>query len=294
MNLDFEGITDLVDCKKRKRLLISGQADPVAITVVLEARDRGWVEPIYCGNSFTGAIGEMGHLFPSSGVEGARLKALGMMENRKAEFLLDTGPINKEFFSLLTEGDICVTGSNILSYVSIMRVPKDSRLTLLTDTLINDVPGIKEKIGIAQNAIQVANALGINQPKIAAITPLELVNPVLQSTLDAAILSKMSDRGQFGNAVIEGPLGMDNAESASAARHKGINSPVPGDVDIYLFPDLESANIIAQFLAWLGRSQFGGVLIGTSFPVIVRSPLESPESLLINLALALLLGRNDA
>jgi len=142
-----------------------------------------------------------------------------------------------------------------------------------------------------ENAIRVGKGLGISQPKIAALGPLELVNLSIPSTLDAAMLSKMSERGQFGGAIVEGPLAMDNAESALAARHKGIESPVPGNVDIYLFPDLESANITAQFLGFLGSFQLGGVLAGTRLPIIIRSSLESPDSWLLNIALGLVVNR---
>jgi len=136
----------------------------------------------------------------------------------------------------------------------------------------------------------VAKALQIDQPNIAALGPLALVNSSIPSTLDAAILSKMSERNQFGEALIEGPLGMDNAESALAARHKGIDSPVPGNVDIYLFPDLESANITAQFLGHPGPCRMGGVIAGTKLPIIIRSPLESPDSWLLNIALGLIMN----
>jgi len=294
MSSDFEEIIRAAGQKERgKRVIISGQPDPVALTAVLKARDRGWIEPLVCGRSFTEMASEMKVLCPTADIQEARQEALSLAQAEESGLLLDTGPLDDGFFSLVTDKKTGHNGKNMLSYVTILMAPKDGRLTLLTDTLFNNQPGLVEKIAVTENAIRVAKALGIERPNIAALSALELVNPALPSTLDAAVLSKMSDRGQFGDAIIEGPLAMDNAESASAAKHKGINSPVPGDVDIYLFPDLESANITAQFLAWVGKSQFGGVLVGTSFPVVIRSPLESPESWPINLALALLLGRND-
>ncbi len=289
MSGDFEKIIRAADQKERKRLVISGQPDPIALNSVLKARERGWVEPILCGRAFTGMASEMKVLCPTAGIREARQEALSLAQAEESGLLLDTGPLDTNFFSLVADKKAGHNHEHILSYVSIMIAPKDGRLTLLTDTLINNQPGLAEKIGVTENAIRVANALGIQRPKIAALSALELVNPALESTLDAAILSKMSERGQFGNAVIEGPLAMDNAESASAARRKGINSPVPGDVDIYLFPDLESANLTAQFLAWVGRRQLCGVLIGTRVPLVVRSILERPESWLVNLALGLLL-----
>ncbi|WP_155306430.1 phosphate acyltransferase [Desulfosarcina widdelii] len=277
-------------CQKgRKKLYISGQLDPVAVSSVLKARERGWVEPLACGSAFTGMASEIKVLCPSADIREARQEALSLAQAEEPGFLLDTGPLDAGFFSLIADKKTDYNHGHMLSYVSIMIAPKDGQLTLLTDTLINNQPGFREKIAIVENAIRVAKALGIQRPKIAALSALELVNPALPSTLDAALLSKMSERGQFGDAVIEGPLAMDNAESTSAARHKGINSPVPGDVDIYLFPDLESANLTVQFLGWVGRCPIAGVLAGAKVPLVVRSILEPPESWLVNLALGCLL-----
>ena len=289
MSHDFEKIIRTADQKERKRLVISGQPDPVALTSVIKARERGWVEPLACGSAFTEMASEMEVFCPTADIREAREEALRLAQAEGSGLLLDTGPLDANFFSLFANKKTGHNHEHILSYVSIMIAPKDGRLTLLTDTLINNQPGLEEKIGVAENAIRLAKALGIQRPKIAALSALELVNPALPSTLDAAILSKRSERGQFGDAIIEGPLAMDNAESASAAKHKGINSPVPGDVDIYLFPDLDSANLTAQFLAWVGLCPFGGVLVGAKVPLVVRSILEPPESWIVNLALGLLL-----
>ncbi|MBW2617238.1 MAG: hypothetical protein JRD02_13855, partial [Deltaproteobacteria bacterium] len=243
-----------------------------ALAAILVARDQGWIDPVACGGSFSELRDKMDVHFVDSDILEARQEALRLIEEGEAEALLDTGPLDRKFFSLLIESDAQIE-SHLLSYVSVFMAPKNARLTLLTDTLINSAPGLNEKVHIVENAIRVAKDLRIDRPNIAALGPLELVNPSIPSTLDAAILSKMSERKQFGDALIEGPLGMDNAESVLAARHKGIDSPVPGDVDIYLFPDLESANITAQFLGCLGSCQLGGVLAGTKLPIIIRSSL---------------------
>lgn len=292
MRFDFKEIMKFAEQQRRRRLVISGKNDLAAFSAVMKARDQGWVEPFACGQSLNELGNEMNVLFSSADIQEARTKALGLVQNGEAEILLDTGPLDTGFFSLVADKRTGHNDKHILSYVSILMAPKDSRLTLLTDTLINNQPGLEEKIAVTENAIRVAKALGIQRPKIAALSALELVNPALPSTLDSAILSKMSERGQFGDAVIEGPLAMDNAESASAARHKGINSPVPGDVDIYLFPDLESANLTAQFLAWVGRFQLGGILVGTGIPIVIRSSLETPDSWLLNLALGIIANKD--
>lgn len=289
MYCDLEELIRLDGQKRRKRLVISGRKDPEALAAVLKARDRGWVKPTAYGGSLTELAGEVDVSRISADIQEGRMEALGLVQKGEADVFMDMGPLDARFFALLKERATAKEEGKVLSYVSIMIEPKKRRPTLLTDTLINQSPGLEEKVGIVENAVHVARALEMQKPRIAALAPLELVNPALPSTLDAAVLSKMSERGQFGKAIVEGPLAMDNAESASAAQRKGITSPVPGNVDIYLFPDLESANLTAQFFSWLGRFQLAGVLAGTSIPVVIRSPLERPEAWLANLSLGLLL-----
>jgi len=270
-------------------MFVSGCHDAVALDAVLRARDLEWIDPMACGRAFRDMSRDMEVLCPEADIPVARQEALRLALARGPALVLDTGPLDLEFFSFLSGGNPGKSHKETLSYVSILHAPKDGRLTLLTDPLIDHPSHIRDKIAVTENAIRAAKALGIEAPRIAALSALELVNPAIPSTIEAAVLSKMSNRGQFGDAIIEGPLAMDNAESARAAEHKGIHSPVPGDVDIYLFPDLESAQITARFLTLLGRSPLAGVLLGTPCPAVVRSPLEPPESWLPNLAAALLL-----
>jgi hypothetical protein len=290
MQSRFETIIQAAGNHARGRtLLVSGRHDPAALDAVLRARDEGWVAPLACGRAFSGMTGDMEVVRPEADMETARKEAFLRAHAGEAALVLDTGPLDPGFFSFLSGAGRARPGKETLSHVGILRAPKDGRLTLLTDPLVDHPSDIRVKIAVTENAIRAAKALGIEAPRIAVLSALELVNPAIPSTIEAAVLSKMSDRGQFGGAIIEGPLAMDNAESAAAAEHKGIHSPVPGDVDIYLFPDLESAQTTARFLTFLGRTPLAGVLMGTPFPVVIRSPLEPPESWLSNLAAALLL-----
>lgn len=270
----FQRLMESALRRERTRVILCGQRDDEAISAVFRAREEGWVEPIGVGDSFLGMGWEV--VFPSARVEEARPRTIDLLREGKGEVLLYTGPLDKPFFSLLMDQLKEVNRMQVLSYVSLFRLPGSDRLTFFTDTLVNPSPELRQKIGILENALRVAKRLEVERPLVAALAPLEFINPALQSTLDAAILSKMSERGQFGEARVEGPLSMDNAASASAARHKGIMSPVPGNVDIYLFPDLESAHLTLQFLVYLGRLQRGGVLAGLPFPVVFLSG-ESPR-----------------
>lgn len=285
-HLDFDTVLKTAATRKTKTMIVCGDDRKPAVKAVLQARDMGLVKPIFCGIGFSELKAESDLLFPGLNTTEARGQSLKMVSDGAADIFLDTEQLTYESLRLISENGL--VNGRITSYVSICQLPKENRLTLLTDTLVNPVPELTAKIAVLENAISVAAALGIQEPKIAALAPLELVNPAIRSTLDAAVLSKMSQRGQFGKAIIEGPLAMDNAGSAAAAGHKGIQSPVPGDVDIYFFPDMESANITAQFLVQLFRVKMAGVLCGTRVPVVFQSTLEQDDSLLLNIALAVL------
>lgn len=290
MQSHFDAVIQAAGKQARGRsVLVSGRHDAAAMDAVLWARNQGWVVPTAFGGAFSEMSRHMEVVSPEADIQAARQEAFELAHARKSALVLDTGPLDPGFFSSLIRTIQAHSNKETLSYVSILHAPKDGRLTLLTDPLMDHPFDIRDKIAVTENAIRAAKALGIRGPKIAVLSAIELVNPAIPSTIEAAVLSKMSNRGQFGNAVIEGPLAMDNAESAKAAGHKGIHSPVPGDVDIYLFPDLESAQTTARFLTLLGRSPLSGVLMGTPFPAVIRSPLEPPESWLPNLAAALLL-----
>ncbi|MGB9628766.1 MAG: phosphate acyltransferase [Thermodesulfobacteriota bacterium] len=287
MEVLFDRLVEAVRSREKKRVIICGEREEEALSAVFRAEKEGWVEPIGVGDSFRGMDWEINSL--SLGLEEARKKAIELMKEEKGEVLLYTSPIGKGFFSLLMEEARGVNQNGVLSYVSLFSLPGIDRFTFFTDTLINPSPGLREKIGILENAIGVARRLGVERPRVAALSALELINPSIPSTLDGAVLSKMSERGQFGEAVVEGPLAMDNAASASAARHKGIISSVPGSVDIYLFPDLESAHLTSQFLVYMCGLQAAGILVGLPFPVVIRSPLERFRPWEINLALGCLI-----
>jgi len=168
-------------------------------------------------------------------------------------------------------------------------VERRKKLILITDTYVNNSPGIAEKQAILENALALARRLGIEQPKTAALAAIEQVNPGIPSTLDAAILSKMADRRQFGNAVVEGPLDIDCALSSVAAERKGLKSEVTGNVDIYLVPEIDTGHLLAEALVFFGRMQTAGAVMGTSSPVILKMPFVSKENRLVEIALACLL-----
>ena len=182
--------------------------------------------------------------------------------------------------------------SRRMSHVFVMDVPSYSRLMLITDAAINIDPTLIEKRDIAQNAIDLAHALGVPTPKVAILSAVETVNAEMRSTLDAAALCKMSDRGQITGAIVDGPLAFDNAVSQAAARIKGISSAVAGNADILLVPDLESGNMLAKQLQYLAESQAAGVVLGARVPIILTSRADTALTRKTSAAVALLVARN--
>lgn len=184
-----------------------------------------------------------------------------------------------------------------VSHVFVADLPSYHKLLFVTDAAINIMPDLMTKAAILQNAIDLAQLLGVARPKVAALSAVEVVKPSIPSTLDAACLSKMAQRGQISNALVDGPLAFDNAISSEAARVKQIVSEVPGDVDILLAPDLDAGNILAKDLEYLASATLAGIVVGARVPVILTSRSDPPASRLVSAAIAVLMhqhwGAND-
>jgi phosphate acetyltransferase len=179
--------------------------------------------------------------------------------------------------------------SRRVSHVFIMDTPAYPRTLLITDAAINITPELEDKVDIVQNAIDLAHALGIPEPKVALLSAVETVNPKIKSTLDAAALCKMADRGQITGGILDGPLAFDTAVSARAAEIKKLESPVVGKADILVVPDLESGNMLAKQLEYLGGAHMAGIVLGARVPTILTSRADSAETRLTSCAVAVLL-----
>ncbi len=179
-----------------------------------------------------------------------------------------------------------------MSHVWIMDVPTYSRPLFLTDALLNIYPDLQDKRDIVQNAIDLAQVLGIELPRVAILAAVETVNSGIHSTLDAAALCKMSDRKQITGGLVDGPLAFDNAVSLDAARAKGIGSPVAGQADILVVPDLESGSMLVKQLEYLAEAQSAGVVVGARVPIVLTGRAQSPLAPVASCALALLLAHS--
>jgi phosphotransacetylase len=177
-----------------------------------------------------------------------------------------------------------------ISHVYLLDLPDHDRPLLVTDAAINIAPDLEDKRDIVQNAIDLARVMRIDAPKVALLSAVETVNPKLQSTLDAAALCKMADRGQIVGGVLDGPLAFDNAINADAAREKGIVSPVAGQADILVVPDLVSGNILAKMLTFVAMADAAGVVLGARVPIVLTSRADNQRARIASCAVAVLMA----
>ncbi|MGB7502603.1 MAG: bifunctional enoyl-CoA hydratase/phosphate acetyltransferase [Azonexus sp.] len=177
-----------------------------------------------------------------------------------------------------------------ISHVFLMNVPTYHRPLLITDAAINIAPTLEEKVDIVQNAIDLAHIIGIAEPKVAILSAVETVNPKIQSTLDAAALCKMADRGQIKGGILDGPLAFDNAVSIIAAKTKGIKSAVAGHAEILVVPDLESGNMVAKQLEYLANALTAGIVLGTRVPIVLTSRADTAETRIASCVIASLVA----
>jgi phosphate butyryltransferase len=175
---------------------------------------------------------------------------------------------------------------NVLSHVAVFEVPGYDRYIIVTDAAMNIAPDLEQKAQIISNAVSVARAIGIDKPKVAPLAAVEVVNPAMPATLDAAALTAMNKRGQITDCIVDGPLALDNAVSMLAAEHKGIDSEVAGQADILLVPTIETGNVLYKSLVYFANAKVGAVIAGAKAPIVLTSRADSAESKLYSLALA--------
>jgi len=217
-------------------------------------------------------------------------KAVALIREGRAEMLMKGSLSTDELLGAVVKRDGGLRTERRLSHCFIMDVPNHPNVLIITDAAINIFPTLAEKVDIVQNAIDLAHALRIEMPKVAILSAMEKVNPDLQSTVEAAALCKMADRGQITGAVLDGPLALDNAISPEAAKIKNITGPVAGNADILVVPDLEAGNMLAKSLSFLISADSAGVVLGARVPITLTSRADSVQSRLASCAVAALVA----
>ena len=281
---------------------IAHPCDVAAIGAAAEAAGAGLIRPILVGPR---AKIEAAAACASIDISGFRLvdaphshaaaaQAVALVRSGEASLLMKGSLHTDELMSAVLAGETGLRTERRLSHVYVMDVPGYPRPLLITDAAINITPSLEEKADIIRNAIDLAHVIGIPDPRVAILAATETVNPAMRSTLDAAALCKMADRGQITGGTLDGPLALDNAISPRAASEKGIASPVAGLADILVVPDLEAGNILAKQLSFLSGADAAGIVLGARVPIILTSRADSERTRIASCALALLFARRNA
>ncbi len=269
-----------------------------AVQAAVEAAKAGIIEPILVGplDRIREAAAKAGvdlaglRLVDAAHSHEAAEKAAALVRGGEAAILMKGSLHSDELLGAVVRRESGLRTARRLSHVFFMDVPTYHKPLMVTDAAINIAPTLAEKADICRNAIDLAHALGIARPKVAILSAVEEINEKIVSTIEAASLCKMADRGQIAGATLDGPLAMDNAISREAAKIKGIVSEVAGDADILVVPDLVSGNILAKQLSFMANADAAGIVLGARVPIVLTSRADSVRARLTSCALAVLLA----
>jgi len=269
-----------------------------ALEGALEARAAGLIVPIMVGpRAEIEHLAGLGKLsLGTCRIEdvaeplAAARHAAAMVSGGSAEALMKGSLHTDELMTVIVSREAGLRTARRISHVFVMDVPSFDRLLLISDAAVNIAPDLRVKVDIVRNAIDVATAIGIVEPKVALLSAVETVNPDIPSTLDAAALRDMARRGEIAGCVLDGPLAFDNAISADAARIKNISSAVSGAVDILIVPTLESGNILYKSMVYISSAIAAGVVAGARVPIMLTSRADSPASRTASAAVACLIA----
>lgn len=295
---NFQELLKKASEQQTKKVAVAVAEDKPVLEAVKDAKEKGIADAILVGNvDKIKAIAEeinmdlsKFELVDEKNMKKAALKAVELVSTGKADMVMKGLVDTANFLRAVLNKEIGLRTGKLMSHVAVFEISKFDRLIFLTDAAFNMYPELKDKVDIITNAVTVAHAVGIEMPKVAPICAVEVVNPAMQPTLDAAALSKMSDRGQIKGCVIDGPLALDNALSEEAAAHKKVTGAVAGKADILLLPNIDAANIMYKTLTYTSDSKNGGILVGTSAPVVLTSRNDSHETKMNSIAMAALVA----
>jgi phosphate butyryltransferase len=220
----------------------------------------------------------------------AALKAVELVSSGHADMVMKGLIDTATFLRAVLNKEVGLRTGKLMSHVAVFEIDNFDRLLFLTDAAFNMYPDLKEKIDMVHNAVLVAKAVGVENPKVAPVCAVEVVNPGMQATIDASSLTQMNNRGQINGCIIDGPMALDIAISEEAAHLKGVTGPVAGNADILLAPNIEAGNMLYKSLTQIANCKNGALLVGTSAPVVLTSRSDSHESKMYSIALAALVA----
>lgn len=293
----IEGIVESAKKKGRKKMSIACAEDTTILKAIKEALDENLIFPILVGNEKkikeiadnVGLNKNNYEIINRDTAESSAIEAVSLVSSQKADFVMKGLVSTSIFLKAVLDKDTGLRTGRILSHAAILSLKNYKKLLFITDGGMNEHPDLKTKVQIIQNVLGLCNSLDIKMPKIAALAAVETISDKQPETIEAAELSKMSERGQLGNCIVDGPLAIDVALSKDSAIHKNINSQISGDVDVLLTPSMAAGNILAKSLIYLADAQAAGTIVGTSKPVVMLSRSDTAETKLRSIALGVLM-----
>jgi len=278
---------------------VAHPCDESSLRGAVEAAELGLIRPILVGPSARiAAVAEQFRIdiAPFEVVDAPHSvasaeTAVRLAREGKAEMLMKGSLHSDEIMAAVVKRETGLRTSRRVSHCFVMDVPAIDRVVIITDAAVNIFPTLEDKVHIVQNAIDLAHALGMAQPRVAILSAMETINPKVPSTIEAAALCKMAERGQITGGVLDGPLALDNAIDLGAAKIKKITSSVAGQADILVVPDLEAGNMLAKSLSFMADADAAGIVLGTRVPVILTSRADSVSTRLASCAVAALVAK---
>lgn len=294
----FKSLSDLQTLieknKVTKKLALAVSEDAHSLEAVYAASKTGIIEPFFIGSrtETERIIAEKEYTFNNATFidepdhEKAVEEAVRMVHNNEADILMKGNVGTPVLLKGVLNRQWGLRTGSLLSHFALFEVDTYHKLIAVTDVAMNIAPNLQDKIGIINNSVGYMNKMGIANPKVAVLGAIEMVNESMQATLDAALLSKMNQRDQITNCIIDGPLAFDNAVSFESAKHKGIKSEVAGDTDLLLMPDIEVGNVLYKTLVFFAKAKVASVILGASAPIVLTSRSDSEEAKYYSILLA--------
>jgi len=301
--MNIRNLSQLMDEAKKlntKKLAVACAADHEVILAVSNAVKEGIVDPILIGNGkeIEALLVEEKQDLSNytivdidDKVEACR-EAVRMVSSQEADVLMKGLVDTSIILKAVLDKEIGLRTGKVLSHTMVMEVPGFDRLMYLSDGAMNLTPNLAQKKEILENTVEVCHALGNEDPKVAVLAAVEKVNPKMPATVDAHELEEMNKRGEITGCTIGGPFALDNAVSAEAAAHKGIDHPVAGNADVFIVPFIEVGNVFYKSLVFMGSTQSAGIICGAAAPIVLTSRADSDVAKLNSIALATMIAEH--
>jgi phosphate butyryltransferase len=295
-------LKELVDKEhKPKKMVLAASEDAHSLCAVVDAANQKIIRPILVGDKEkTIGLAEILNLDISkyelihadTPLEAVTL-SVKMVHDGKADVLMKGRVGTADMLSCVLNKEYGLRTGKLLSHFAYFEVETYHKLIAVTDVAMNIAPTLTEKISILNNAVRILNNLGISKPKVAVLGAIEKVNTEMNATLDAALLSKMNQRDQILNCIVDGPLAFDNAVSVESAKHKEIKSEVAGDTDLLLMPDIEVGNVLYKSLVFFAKAKVASMIVGASAPIVLTSRSDSEQAKFDSILLAAVAAKDQ-